>query len=713
VSFVKISELPAATQANATDQLETNQSGTSRRLTVAQVAAYVSGNLASPAITGSTVVSANTSTDALRITQTGTGNALVVEDSANPDSTPFVVDASGNVISGHTTTIAAPNYAGNSQQTLGVYRIATGTPQSSYGSFMFNSSLSQSPQLIFARSAGPTIGDFTLAPSGAVLGAIAFNGSDGTDFVTAANITAAVDGTSGPDAMPGRLVFGTTAAGAASPTERMRIDNQGRVGIGEVTTPGAGLLVNKMGSTSSPSGALFRMTVPQTATGTAILVDTIGATTEAAAFTLGTLMHYRARPAATFGAGSAVTNQYGFWADSALTAAANNFGFYSNIAAGVVRTITTVARTSNVVTITTSAAHGYAAGQSVTVAATTNTSLNGTFVIASVPTTTTFTYAQTAADLGSTADTGTTQVVGRFNFFANGTAPNFFGGATTISTNSTSDALRITQTGTGNCLVVEDSANPDATPFVVDAGGQLTVGSLTRSALGAVTPNILVQNNTSGTANGIGVASWLASTAGSKIALGKSRSATIGTNSIVSNGDALATISFSGDDGAAFVDAASITAAVDGTPSTNDMPGRLVFSTTADGAASPTERMRITQAGNVGIGVSSPVNRLQVNGSFGRGAPVTKTADFTLADTENWIICNGTGSITVTFPTASSWTGREVMIKTIAAQTVVSASSNVVPVDGSAAGTAILAGTAGKWATLVSDGTNWIIMAAA
>ena len=91
---------------------------------------------------------------------------------------------------------------------------------------------------------------------------------------------------------------------------------------------------------------------------------------------------------------------------------------------------------------------------------------------------------------------------------------------------------------------------------------------------------------------------------------------------------------------------------------------------------------------------------------------MTKTGNFTLATTENWIICNGAGSITATLPAASSWTGREVMIKTIAAQTVVSASSNVVPIAGGAAGTAILAATAGAWATLVSDGTNWVIMQA-
>lgn len=122
------------------------------------------------------------------------------------------------------------------------------------------------------------------------------------------------------------------------------------------------------------------------------------------------------------------------------------------------------------------------------------------------------------------------------------------------------------------------------------------------------------------------------------------------------------------------------------------------------------EKMRVDASGNVGIGTAAPVNRLDVNGSIGRGAPVTKTSSFTLADTESWIICNGAGTITVTLPTASSWTGREVMIKTIAAQAVNSTSSNVAPIGSATAGTAILAATSGSWATLVSDGTNWIIM---
>ena len=95
-----------------------------------------------------------------------------------------------------------------------------------------------------------------------------------------------------------------------------------------------------------------------------------------------------------------------------------------------------------------------------------------------------------------------------------------------------------------------------------------------------------------------------------------------------------------------------------------------------------------------------------------RRAPVTKTASFTVADTEQWLICNGTASITVTLPDVALNVGREIMLKTIAAFTVVSNASNVVPLAGGAAGTAILAATAGKYATLVSDGNNWIIVQA-
>jgi hypothetical protein len=69
--------------------------------------------------------------------------------------------------------------------------------------------------------------------------------------------------------------------------------------------------------------------------------------------------------------------------------------------------------------------------------------------------------------------------------------------------------------------------------------------------------------------------------------------------SAVLSGDELGEINFYGHDGSTFIRGASIRSYVDGTPGTNDMPGRLVFSTTADGAGSPTERMIINSSGTV------------------------------------------------------------------------------------------------------------------
>ena len=126
--------------------------------------------------------------------------------------------------------------------------------------------------------------------------------------------------------------------------------------------------------------------------------------------------------------------------------------------------------------------------------------------------------------------------------------------------------------------------------------------------------------------------------------------------------------------------------------------------------SSGTALVTINSAGKVGIGNTAPENTLDITGSFGRGNPVAKTANFTLAGTENWIICNGAGTITMTLPTPSDFDGRELGIKTVSPQLVNSASANVIAIGGGAAGTAILPATSGAWAILVSDGANWHTM---
>jgi hypothetical protein len=83
------------------------------------------------------------------------------------------------------------------------------------------------PTFYLAHSRGTAVGGTTVLQSGDQFGIIAFAGADGTDYATGASITAVVDGTPGSNIMPGRLIFSTTASGAASPTERARITSDG------------------------------------------------------------------------------------------------------------------------------------------------------------------------------------------------------------------------------------------------------------------------------------------------------------------------------------------------------------------------------------------------------------------------------------------------------------------------------------------------------
>lgn len=290
--------------------------------------------------------------------------------------------------------------------------------------------------------------------------------------------------------------------------------------------------------------------------------------------------------------------------------------------------------------------------------------------------------------------------------------------AVTVVANTATDAVRITQTGAGNALVVEDSSNPDASPFVVTAAGVAIVGDTTSRTIGGITTSLVqvssVDNN--GFSAGLSAIAWANAATDSLLAapvvsLSRSASANTGTNTSVVANNALGSITFQGADGTGFIRGARIAAYVDGTPGTNDMPGRLVFSTTADGAADSTDRMTIKANGYVGINTSNPTQALSVNGGVGFNIPVTVTAaTYTVDATDNFIIANRAGTVTLTLPAAASYAGRILFIKTVQAQAVASASSNVVPVTGTTAGTSILPATDGANVMLVSDGTNWITM---
>jgi len=279
------------------------------------------------------------------------------------------------------------------------------------------------------------------------VGRINFSGFDGTNYRNTAQILSEVDGTPGTDDMPGRLLFFTTADGAYIPTERMRIDSSGNVGIG----------------VTNPSGNLH-IEAPATTAGWQLRLDSVG-----------------------------LANESGFF-----RTASDNYELALRNAAGGLSYLT-------------------------------NT-----------------------------------------------------GGASTSTLE----------------FVVQGSERAR-----LDSSGRLLLGASSYRSVGSpYTPDTQFYNEGAGAGHYevfVGVHNRNDSN-GPLISLGKTRSTSVGGNTIVQNNDQLGGITFSGADGTDLQNqGANIFAYVDGTPGANDMPGRLVFSTTADGASSPTERMRITSNGSV------------------------------------------------------------------------------------------------------------------
>jgi hypothetical protein len=160
--------------------------------------------------------------------------------------------------------------------------------------------------------------------------------------------------------------------------------------------------------------------------------------------------------------------------------------------------------------------------------------------------------------------------------------------------------------GKGSALTFSTTSSSSTGPderMRLDSSGRLLLGhSSSRSSANALEPHFQME--------GINVSTSTAAIVrnengahGPILALSKSRGTSTGSNTVVQDGDITGSIHFAGADG---TDLNSFTAwihsEVDGTPGANDMPGRLVFSTTSQGASSPTERMRISRTGRVYIG---------------------------------------------------------------------------------------------------------------
>jgi len=345
----------------------------------------------------------------------------------------------GNILAGpniNNGLVSAPNHLGTAN-TSNIQVCSQGDANPSISLNHARSNNLGSSCFVFNKAHG-NLATPTIVGSSSVLGTLVFNGFDGTNYIRGAQIGAEMDGTPGTNDMPGRLVFATTADGASSPTERMRIDSSGRVGIG-TTSPSVNLHI--LGSDSAPSPRL-RIQADDTASATS----------------------------------------------------------------GI-------------------------------------------------------------------------ELYGR--------AP------------SNSQKIAALETDSGDLLFKTNNSEKCR----IDESGRLLVGASSYRSVGSpYTPDTLFYNEGAGLGHYevfVGVHNRNDSN-GPLISLGKTRSTSVGGNTIVQNNDQLGGITFSGADGTDLQNqAANIFAYVDGTPGTDDMPGRLVFSTTADGASSPTERMRIDSDGSV------------------------------------------------------------------------------------------------------------------
>jgi hypothetical protein len=462
------------------------------------------------------------------------------------------IDSAGRLLVGTSTAIATVDHlnAGFTPQT----QVANqGGISSALLLANFRNNNSVVPQLVLQKARG----DFAspvIVNNNDTFGAIDFNGYDGSSYLAGAIIKAEVDGTPGTNDMPGRIVLGTTATGASTPTERMRIGNDGSVDFTSALSNSATVTAIDNTTTFQSGNTLARAFVSQ------INSASNGGTP----YTITNMYHFYTFDG-THNADATITNKYGYYAHPSLVeSATNTYGFYADIAAGS----------------------------------------------------------------------------GRWNFYAGGTASNYFAGNVGIGTTSPDALLELEKNGetelrlthtntvsnyckisaagsnseqltietdpTGNGSGYINFRNKNSDAMRIDSGGRLLVGtsSAFTGTSGYNNGTLQVSNSTSGQGGAAGLVAFAWDTGSGPndapiVQLNKSASATSGTHTIVGDDNTLGSIVFSGSDGTNFEEAARIEAEVDGTPGTDDMPGRLVLSTTASGASSPTERMIIKSTGDI------------------------------------------------------------------------------------------------------------------
>jgi hypothetical protein len=417
------------------------------------------------------------------------------------------IDSSGRLLVGTSTALSTDSiFQVKSSNPANVIEISRRANDSSPARFNFSKTRGDATDIVLNND---TIGE------------ILFRASDGVVATPiAAGISTHVDGTPGPNDMPGRLVFSTTADGASSPTERLRINSSGNVGIG-TSLPGATLEVAGSARFFGGSGTDGLLTIGSTgASNDAVIIKYDNANDR--------LQFYNW--------GASGSNQNTFVIDNANSRVGINTASPANL-----------------------------------------------------------------LDVASAQGDG----------IRIGSSP-----AGTITRES--EGLRITGVST-NKNISFVTAGTEACR--IDTSGRLLVGtSSARTTLfnTAIAPPIQVEGTGLGDRFLAAISSSSTGSRGGGVVVAHQKSGTLNGNTALAEQDSAGLVSFQGNDATNFIEAARIEVFVDGTPGTNDMPGRLVFSTTADGASSPTERLHINSVGQT-----------MVNSAGTAAAPVISKVDDT------------------------------------------------------------------------------------
>lgn len=226
---------------------------------------------------------------------------------------------------------------------------------------------------------------------------------------------------------------------------------------------------------------------------------------------------------------------------------------------------------------------------------------------------------------GSYTITGNTNIGGNLTVSGNS-------GINWFSSNTSSDLVRITQTGVGNAFVVEDNTNPDSTPFIINSGGSVSVGTTSVFSVGGGTETKLnVSTGSSGVA-----------TTGLSVSTPVIIESTVGTSIGLLNPDVANSQIYFGTPSDAFgsylrwdyTNRNLILSTANGT-------GKLIFQT-----ANSVESARIDQSGNMGIGLTGATQKLEVSGNTRIYGSMSAQTGYISGSGQNILTVIGSGNST-------------------------------------------------------------------